>query len=194
MRCTPLFLSLVLFAACSKKNEEAKKTDPAAATPAPAAAKPAEPTPGSAAAPAAAPAAATGKLDCDKVLPKSLRDKYFAGATIENNPQPVDFAGSCKITQGDDTREVNVSCHDNVAAGMQASIDALKKSLPNAKEQSGIGKAAVVVDMGEVAGKKLGMQVTAWDDDSNCQVSLSLGGTVDAIAFTKDLLAALPPK
>jgi hypothetical protein len=40
----------------------------------------------------------------------------------------------------------------------------------------------------------IGTQVTAYDQDSNCSMNVTGPTGVDAVAFTKDLLAALPPK
>jgi len=131
---------------------------------------------------------APGALDCDRVLSKDLRAKYFATAKITNNPQPIPQAGECKIAMGEDDATITVTCHDNMAAAMTMSIEGLKKNL-GAKDLPGVGKGAVTVDMGAA-----GTQVTAWDDDSNCSVSVALPKAIDPTAFSKDLLASLPPR
>lgn len=185
MRFMPLVsLVLVLLSACSKKKGDAPAGDPKAA--------PAVTAPS--AAPGATPTPSAAKLNCDKVFSKALRDKYFAGAEITDNPQPIDFAGECKTKKGDDEGVVNVSCHDNVAAAMQLSIDGVKKGMPEAKDLPGVGKGAIIVDMGKIGDKQLPVQVTAWDDDSNCNVHVSAPAGVDAAALAKDVLAALPLK
>jgi hypothetical protein len=172
MRALPLFGVLVLMFACSSKKDA-----PGGGGPAPTAA------PGGPAA-----TAVERALDCDRVLAKEVRAKYFAGATFTNVPQPIASAGECKITMGEDDVRVSVTCHDNMAASMAMSIDNLKKNL-GAKDLPGVGRGAVTVDMGAA-----GVHVTAWDDDSNCSISVGVPKAIDPTAFAKDLLGTLPPK
>jgi len=172
MRILPVFACLVLAIGCSSK-----KDSPSGGGPTP------NPVPG---APAATKAA--GALDCDRVLSKDLRAKYFASATITNNPQPIAEAGECKIKMGEDDADLSVTCHDNMAAAMDMSIEGLKKNL-GAKDLPGVGKGAVTVDMGAA-----GVHVTAWDDDSNCSISAVVPKSMDPTAYSKDVLASLPPK
>lgn len=171
MRLLHLAGCLVLVLACSNKKD-ASGGDPGAqaVSGAPAATKEA------------------GALDCDRVLSKELRAKYFTGATITNNPQPIAQAAECKIKMGEDGANFAVTCHDNMAASMTASLENLKKNL-GAKDLPGVGKGAVTVDLGGGA-----VHVTAWDDDSNCSISASVPKAIDPTKFSNDLLASLPPK
>lgn len=166
MRTLLILGSLVLVAACSNKKDS--------------------PSGGVGASPAAS--EITGALDCDRVLSKDLRAKYFASATIKNNPQAIAQAAECKITMGEEDANFTVTCHDNMAAAMTASLESLKKNL-GAKDLPGVGRGAVTVDMGGGA-----VHVTAWDDDSNCSISAAVPKSIDATAFAKDLLASLPPR
>jgi hypothetical protein len=185
MRSTTVLLTalLSLLIACKKSD---KKPDETAAPAGSAAAAPA------AAAPAAPAAPAAGKLTCDKVLSKALQDKYFAGATITDNPQPTDFTAECKIKFSDAAAPegtIAVTCHDNMAAAMNETIKAIKGSSKDMKELSGVGKAALTQSVADI-----GHMVQAWDDDSNCNATVFVPNAIDAAAFTKDLLASLPPK
>ena len=172
MRTLALLACIVLSVACSSK-----KDSPGGGGPTP------NPVPG---APAAT--GAKGKLDCDRVLSKDLRAKYFASATITNNPQPIAEAAECQIKIGEEDADVTVTCHANMAAAMDMSIENLKKSL-GAKDLPGVGKGAVTVDIGAGA-----VHVTAWDDDSNCSISAVVPKPIDPTAYSKDLLASLPPR
>lgn len=175
-------IAVLVTTACSKKDGN---------TAAPAADDPAAAAPAGSAAPAAPAAPAAGGLNCDKVLANNLRDKYFAGTTITDVAQPVAFSGKCeiKLAEGDplETASVEVSCHDNVKLAKDDSIAGIKKAMKGAKDLPGVGDGAVVYDL------TVGTQVSAWDNDSNCQVLVMLPKAVDATAFTNDLLASLPP-
>jgi len=171
MRTVPVLVCLVLSIGCSNKKDSSSGSGP---------------TPN--ATPGAPATAAKGNLDCDRVLSKDLRAKYFAGATITNNPQPIAQAGECQIKVGEDDADLTVTCHDNMAAAMDMSIENLKKNL-GAKDLPGVGKGAVTVDIG-----KGSVHVTAWDDDSNCSISAVVPKQIDPVAYSKDLLASLPPK
>lgn len=200
MRTTLLLAAVLAVVACSKKEDKPAEgaaagakptTDPGtpAATGTTAATPPAGGDTG-----AAAPAAGgAGKLDCDKVLAKDLRDKYLAGAKITNREQPVDFTGECEIQlkEGDAAYNgvVNVSCHENNLPGKAKTIEIMKKNFKDMKELAGIGNPALAQDTGFGP-----TQVSAFDDDSNCIATLMVPKGVDAAAFTKDLLATLPLK
>jgi len=172
MQILRVLACLVLTIGCSNKNDS-----PGGGGPTP------KPVPG---APAATKAA--GALDCDRVLSKDLRAKYFATATIKNNPQPIAQAAECEIKIGEDDADVTVTCLDNMAAAREMSIESLKKNMA-AKDLPGVGKGAVSVDMG--GGN---VHVTAWDDDSNCSFSAVVPKAIDPVAYSKDLLGSLPPK
>ncbi len=170
MRPLHLASCLLLVVACSNK-----KDSPSGGTGA-------QPAPGGLA------TSQPGALDCDRVLSKELRAKYFANTTIANLPQPIAQAAECKIEMGEDDASLAVTCHDNMAASMAASIENLKKNL-GAKDLPGVGKGAVTVDVG--GGN---VHVTAWDDDSNCSISVTLPKQIDPTTFSKDFLASLPPR
>ncbi len=137
------------------------------------------------------PAAAAGKLDCDKVLSAELRAKHLKDFAIEGQPQVVDSTASCDLKGGEGAMggNVSVSCLDNMEAAMQPTIDGLKENFKEMKDLPGVGKAAVIMDNGDV-----GTTIAAWDDDSNCMINALIPKGIDATAFTKDALAALPPK
>lgn len=172
MRTVPVVMCLVLVSACSSKKDPPKAGGLAPP------AVPAVP----------APTRAAHALDCDRVLSKDLRARYFATATITNVPQPIADAAECKIKMGEDDVAIAVTCHDNMAAAMAGSIEGLKKNL-HALDLPGVGRGAVTVDIGGGA-----VHVTAWDDDSNCSISVTVPKGIDPATFAKDLLAALPPK
>lgn len=178
------FICVLLVSACSKKKDEAPKASPggsAATTPSGSAAATPTPTP------------AASKLDCEQIFAKELREKYFAGWEVTDNPQPVPFMAECKLKKGEDEASVDVGCHDNIAAAMQPSIDGLKGTLKG-KDLAGVGKGAVIVEGGQIAGKAMPNQITAWDDNSNCNVHVSVLPSIDGTALVKDILATLPLK
>jgi hypothetical protein len=180
-----LYSVLILSAACSKKDGGNNQA-PAAKTETPASpAKPADPASPAPGAPAAAPAAPAGKLDCDRVLPKDLRDKYLKDAKIENIPASFDYAAKCKIKYA----EINATCHHNMTLGKQATLEALPKSNPTMKPIEGVPDSLAHT----VAA---GYQFHAYDQDSECMISgvLDKDLKIDGPAFVKDWLAALPPK
>lgn len=181
-----LLIGALSLLGCSKKHDNAG--DVPAAKPA---AKPATPVGGAEATP---PPGAPGKLNCDKVVPKDLREKYFAGFEWTDSPAPVDSIGECKFHKDKLEGSITVTCNDNMDAAMQASIDGIKKTMPEAKDAPGIGKGAVYIPGDKVGDVTLGNQMTAWDDDSNCSVHVNVPAAEDVKAVTKDMLAALPPK
>ena len=167
--------------ACKKADKKAD--DPGA--PAPAAA-PLAGTPAAAAKPTAP------KLTCDQAFPKALQDKYFPGQKVTSIPQPVDDTVECEIAAkapGEPTGKVQVACSEHMAEAMQPTIDGLKKAMKDTKDLPGVGKAAVTLDIADMA-----TSVTAWDDNSNCQTMVFAPKGVDAVALAKDLLAILPIK
>ena len=170
-----ILLASLALTACSNKDDKAPAAPPPAAAPtAPGPATPSAPT-------AATPAA--GKLDCDKVLPQALRDKYFKGQTVENIPGVVDFNGKCKIGYV----EIDATCHHNMTLGKQATLEQLPKSFPDMKPIDGVPESLARTT-------KAGFQFTAYDNDSECKIDGIVEKGVDGPAFVKDWLAFLPPK
>jgi hypothetical protein len=134
--------------------------------------------------------AAANKLTCDKILPQALRDKYLANMTVTNVAQPVEFSAVCKVEGPgmESQAQVQAACDDTVAAAADKAIPDIKKSFPDAKEVPGVGKVAIMIESGSMR------QLTAWDNNSNCEVTVAVPKNVDAVAFSKDLLEALPPQ
>lgn len=179
MRTVAVLTTVLSLAACSNKSDNKAAPPP---TEKPAAA--AETAP---AAPTAAPAASASKLTCDKVFPQSLRDKYFANAKVEEFPVPIDISATCIIkglAEGD--LKLETTCHENVVLAKDASIKAMKKSLP-IKEVPGVGNPALAYTMPDDT-----TYLTAYDDNSNCQVMGTIPKSIDAAAFINDWLAVLP--
>jgi hypothetical protein len=180
---TVLFAVLLTFTACKKKEDKAAAPAPSDKPAATDTAKPAEPPP-------AAPAAAT-KLDCDKILSKDLRDKYFANMEIKDEPAPMPEIGKCSIEPGTSGAKsggsVQAICNDAQKVNRDQILKAMLDADKQAKPIDGVPQSMI---------KELpsATQVTAYDQDSNCNVSVTLPKGIDAVAFTKDWLAALPPK
>jgi hypothetical protein len=142
-----------------------------------------------AAAPTAAASPTVGKLTCERVFPTGLRDRYFAGASIEPQSHAVDFAAGCDLKK-DNTALANVvvTCHPNMKASRERTLASLKKNL-RAVDLAGVGAAAVSL---ETAGSRT---VSAWDDDSDCHATVTaMIREVDLVALSKDVLSALPPR
>jgi len=172
-------LFLILAAAgCSSDKKDAPAATPSGAKAG--TAKPSAPKP-------AAPSAK--QLTCDKIFSQALRDAYFKDAKITDQPQPTEFSAQCDIADGSPAGAVvAASCHENVAAAMTPTIEGMKKNM-DITELEGVGKGAIVVEMG-AAGKV----ISAWDDDSDCHVTLTIPAAIDAVKFAKDVLAGLPVK
>jgi hypothetical protein len=175
-------LLLLLAAACSNKKEEAKGGGAL-----PAGGGQAD---GTSPAGAGAPAA-VGALSCDRVLPPSLRDKYFAGAEIKDVKKLSSDNGGCGVKLGaDKNASIDVLCDDSSWQAKDASIHVLHEMGSDYKVTDlAIGKGGAVVD------HPISQQVSVWDDDSNCVITLSMTppGGVDLQALARDMVAALPP-
>lgn len=129
------------------------------------------------------------KLTCDKILPQAMRDKYFPTATITNTPMPTEFTAECKIDDGSISgSSISVSCHENMKAAMTATIEGLRKNL-KPDDLPGVGAGAVTMNMGQA-----GSMVSAWDDDSDCQATMTLREGIDPKDFAIELLKTYPIK
>lgn len=184
-------LTAILFVvACSKKAD--KNAEPAATPPAGEA-----PPAGSAAAAGAegggADEAAAGDvegappgsvLDCEKLVPKAMRDKYLAGARTERRIFECVFKPEGK---DDVIGTAMAQCDDSLKVLKDGIVNNLKTNA-GAHELPGVGELALAH---EATGQ---LHVAAWDNDSNCTVTMLLPKDVDPAAFTKDLLANLPIK
>jgi len=180
-------VAVVLLSSCGKKKDDAPA--PGSATPAPTGSAPAPTV--SAPAPTGSAPAAAAKLDCDRVFAKALREKYFADAKIEDKTQGIEFAGGCGIEGADYTADITVTCNDVVSANMAETLKLTKQGSKDMTDLVGVGKGGVTSPLATI-----GTQATAWDDDSNCMVTVMVTGSkkADTIAITKDLLATLPIK
>ena len=195
-----LITSLLFTLACSKKDDT-KSTESAAKT-APAGSA----TPTAAGNAGATPSAPAVALSCDKVLPQALRDKYFKGATIKDDPSKLvqlpDASGAhcdieapvtpeMKVAPNEKTwtGEVSVQCYGGPHG--QKVMDSMRETemkMPDAAKLE-IGKGAIAFATGNNGSLK---QVKAWDDNSACQVHTVLPAEVHNDDLAKDLIAALP--
>jgi hypothetical protein len=174
-----LFTALITFTACSTKKDDA---------PAPAD----KPTTGAPAAPQApATGAATpadGQLTCDTILPKALRDKYFANHKIENVDFPVKHSGKCKVTTPDGKDfELNAACAPFMKNAKDQTVDVMKKQFPETKEVPNTGDVTLVMDVGDTGL----VSFTAYNKGSFCMANGTLPKTVPN-EFLVDWLASLP--
>lgn len=188
-----ILLSVCLLAACgSKKENKSEGGGGAGATPAA--------TPSAPAAPTAAPTAAA-KLDCDKILPKAMQEKYFTskGYTMKTPTPPpaMDWIGKCDFDPPKEEKpdlknlkyggSLDASCHENMMLSKKATLEALPKQFKEMKPIDGVPDSLAHETSG-------GWQFHAYDSDSNCAVSGLLPKEIDGPAFVKEWLAALPPK
>ncbi len=102
--------------------------------------------------------------------------------TIAPMSDGTDIATMCRI-EGRGVHpaaNIRVWCSPEEANGQQPDTPATPPSWKT------VGRAAILVDAGEL------QQLTAWDIDSSCQLSLAVPKTVDAIALGRHILASLP--
>jgi hypothetical protein len=162
-------LAFVLIVACSDKQESAP-------TPAPA---PAPQPPTMPPAPRGEVTARSNAPSCDVLLPAALRDRYFAGAKVDGGKP-----GRCNIALADGT-SARITALCNIVA-VAPVADALKTQMASATELPGVGQRALLIDGGSFH------QVTAWDTDSPCQLTLNMPKPIDVAALARDVLALLP--
>jgi hypothetical protein len=172
-------LSALLFAgACSKKDDNKAAGTTGAAPAAPAGA------------PAAAATPADQKFTCDTILSKALRDKYFAGHTVENIDFPVKHNGKCKIVTPDGKDfELSAACAPFMKNAKDATVEGLKKQFTDMKEVPGAGDVALARD---ISPDLPFVQFTAYNKGSFCMASGTLPKSIDTNAFLTEWLASLP--
>jgi hypothetical protein len=173
---THLFL-VVVAAACSSKTDESKSSGASAGAS------------GSGAGQAQTPGAKRA-LDCDQVFPQGMRARYTAGAEVKNVKKLVSDNGGCGFKVGDKDVNIDVLCDDSSWAEQDASLQILHQMGSGYQVKDlAIGKGGARLD------HDVAQQVTVWDDNSNCVVTLNLSppGGFDLEALAKDLVAALPP-
>jgi hypothetical protein len=123
---------------------------------------------------------------CEQLLPQAVRDQYLANMTITPISAPTDIIATCKV-EGPGIQQaaaVQASCDPSVAQ----SASQVKQANPQARDVKNVGKAALIVESGDT------QQLVAWDSDSNCQISLAVPKSVDAMALGRKVLQALPAK
>ncbi len=125
-------------------------------------------------------------LDCEKLVPKALRDKYLAGANVKRRMFEcvLEPAGQETVLG-----TVAAVCDDGMKLLKDGTIKNLKTN-GGAHDVDGVGEAAVASTMDGTGETHL----VTWDNDSNCNVTMLLPKGVDAAAFAKDVLAGLPVK
>jgi len=172
---------LVLLAACSKKERDKPPEPPpparddarvaSADARAPADARLPEPTP-----------------LCGKLLPKPIRDRYFAGATITAAP-PSHGGEKCQIKLGDQLATlIEAACSDNVKAMKDDMIKSFRNTYETGTRIPDVGAPALVATMDN--GQTV---VYAWNADSSCVIAGELPKGIDPALVLKDWLALLPP-
>jgi hypothetical protein len=131
------------------------------------------------------------KLDCSNILSPELRAKYFANFELVDEAMGPG-TGQCSVVPkvGDKTQSgrLTVSCRGKVGEDLAPAIADLKHDLPDLEEFPGIGRAALISHQFSLT------SLYAWDDNSNCSVSLFLQSAIDSVGLTKDILAYYPTK
>lgn len=143
------------------------------------------PTAGQLTGPSGGIAPSTGhSVSCAQLIPPSVQRQYLANMTITPTSPGTDMGTSCQIKgRGvDAAAQVQAWCNHDEDNALQPDSPA---SVPGSKV---VGKAAILVDAGEL------QQLTAWDSDSSCQITLAVPKTVDAMALGRRMLDALPAK
>ncbi len=174
-----LLLLSALVTACGKGDEPAPGS------------KPGSSAAGSPAGSPGATAASGGALDCDQVFPQARRDTYTHGAPVQNVKKPISDNGGCEFeVGGDKSASIDVLCDDSNWAARENSMKILHEMGSGyTAEDVAIGKSATLLT------HSVSQQLTAWDDDSNCVVTVSLTppGGLDIQALARDLVKAMPP-
>lgn len=118
------------------------------------------------------------ELSCNQLIPRAVQRQYLANMTITPMSHGSDSTTSCRI----EGRGVAT------AASVQAwcSPDAERTLQPDAPTSSTVGNTVILVDVGDM------QQLTAWDSDSSCQITLSVPRSVNAVALGRRILDALP--
>lgn len=138
-------------------------------------------------APAAQGAAAAQKLNCEKAVPVALREKYFPGTTMTQEPQCPGCPEACKFGK----------VKDEPGAPMIL-FDCRDRERPNWLEQvtkvtEQVGQP--VEGLGRFARTQMKMQLLWAPEKYNCVVSITwMGGGEKLLPLGKDLEAALTPE
>ncbi len=106
--------------------------------------------------------------------------------TITPTSHGTDMATNCRIEGRGVDASANIQAFCNPADDSALQPDTPQS--PTTTAPKGIGKAAILVDAGEL------QQLVAWDSDSSCQITLAVPKTIDAIALGRRILDGLPAK
>jgi hypothetical protein len=177
--------------ACGKKDDssaadhppavaqQAEKHGVPASSPPPATTKP-------------APARSEYKINCDRLISKDVRDKFFNGATPEEQIMPMmgDISVTCRFENVHEARAdkkvttVAIWCTDNDAA-IKPAMERKKQALKSASDVPGLGQMAFEGDIGTVH------NVMVLEGDTNCYTTVT-GGT-QGVDISKALVGSVTP-
>jgi hypothetical protein len=147
MRILSLTLAAAMVAACGNKKTE--PAPPKTVEPPP---LPLQPT-------------ANRTLDCDSIIPKAARDKYFDGMQMELQKEKRGGSGrvlDCPLHKGKDLAYVQVMCNTLMNYSVNGILDTAKSELKDVKDVAGVGRRAYVGMRGD-------RQVLHFaDDDTPC--------------------------
>jgi hypothetical protein len=117
------------------------------------------------------------KLDCAKVVPQAVRDKFFKDYELTDQPKPQPWQGECTVKGKDPTANgiIMATCHKEGATpeGRDKAMAELKKMFPAAKDVPGVMQLADT-------------QVTAYNE--TCQINVNVPAGIDPVAVVKELL------
>jgi hypothetical protein len=126
-------------------------------------------------------------LDCERLIAPAVRDRYLAGTQLEARRRTGPATVSCKFTGPDMPLGIDVSfiCRDEMIDPkvMNEVSERFKKM--GYQEVAGLGRRAL---------KNGEMQVVFWDDDTNCEVSVTgIENKVNLLDLSRDLVPAITP-
>lgn len=126
------------------------------------------------------------KLDCSKVVPTAVREKFFKDFELTDQPKPQPWQGECTVKGKGPTDHgiIMATCHKEGATpeARDKAIAELKKMFPTMKDLEGVGVRAV-----QLADN----QVTAYNDA--CQLNVNVPAGLDPVAIAKELLPLVGP-
>lgn len=128
------------------------------------------------------------KLDCSKVVPQAVREKFFKDYELTDQPKPQPWQGECAIKGKDPTANgiIMATCHKEGATpeARAKAMEELKKLFGDkAKDVPGVGLAAMQL---------ADTQVTAYNE--TCQINVNVPTGIDPIAVVKELLPVVTGK
>lgn len=127
-------------------------------------------------------------IDCNAIVPNDVRSRYLQDMTVTASSPSQAMMAVCEL-QGSDSDQrgtIQASC-DRTGDTSRADVAQIKSANPRARDVE-VGKTAVLVDRGATK------ELSAWDDDSNCQIRVTVPQQVDAVAVGRAVLDQLPPR